>query len=77
MHCMHTVCMDVDAAKSDEDFSQSLIAVSFPSNILFWREHGYFDGFSGKSLCCILESVSRRAVLRAIPHIFNFSLALW
>ena len=33
-----------------KDFSQSLIAVSlFASNILFWRENGYFDGDAGEN----------------------------
>ena len=34
--CMHSVCLDVDAANQMKDFSQSLVAVSlFASNYYF------------------------------------------
>ena len=37
-----------------KDFSQSLVAVSlFASNILFWRESGYFEQLQKKNRCYI------------------------
>ena len=61
-----------------KDFSQSLVAVSlFASNVLFWRESGYFDAAAEeKPLLHTWSSSCRRAVLRAIPYLSFSSLAI-
>ena len=48
---MYSFCLVLDGAWTDERFSQSIVAVSlFASNILFWKESGYFDASAEKPL---------------------------
>ena len=73
---VHAIRLAVVAAERHEElFASSSATPAFASNILFWREVGYFDiGAELEAVAAHLEPRGRRTVLPRLP--FDFWIAL-